>query len=289
MNVTVQDLYAAYAELERIPATAAAEAKAAAGALEEAQNSGRLAVARSEKDFRERKTAAEQQHAASVARLQQRLDSLIASAGQKGSRPTPNSRAQGGAPGFDAAVAQDADLGRLLAERKRLEHELAELRGRLQREGDMRRATRNDLITLGIAAVGVVLVCLVGANLLGAILAMAVASVIQFRLGRGNSAFMVKRSVSVPGLLHDRRRRSGQTRLIGGLYIVAAMLVSAVMGWGIEFWQSLRTSYADLILAPAMMPWTALTTGWAAWFGVAVGILYGVVLLIQGGRRLSGK
>lgn len=289
MTNTVQDLYTAYAELERMPAVAAEQEKAAAAALEEARKAGKVAVAQSEKDFRGQKAALEQQHTASRTALQQRLDTLLASAAKKGSRPASGAQATGAAPAFDAVTVQDAELGRLLDERTRFAHELGELRELLQREGDMRRAKRNDRITLAIAGIGAVVVCVAGANAVGAIAALVTALVIQFRLGRGSSAFMLKRSVRVPALVHDRRRRSGQTRLIGGLFIILAMLIGGVVGWVLEFWQSLRTSYADILFPPEPTLWTTLTAGWLAWFGAALGLLYGVLLTFHGARRLRGR
>lgn len=289
MSANLADLYAIYAELESIPAQNAAAASAAT-----AQRSATVAAVeqakKSTNDGYDRMvTAARSKQQTAHTGLESQLRSIAQSAGAKGSIPDATAVGTGRSPDFAGVKALDAQLGRALEDKRRLEFELEQLRQQLAHEAGQARAKVRDAVTFSLFGAGIILAVVAGANVVGALITIVFALVMQSRLGKGPSTFMNRQAAKRPSISFDTRAKAGVTRVFGAWYILLTSVVTAVAS---SFFAKVHPFWIEQYLwrwVPVESitlagPITAVTAS-LFWLGV----LYGFILLINGYRRRAGK
>ncbi|MCT9002608.1 hypothetical protein [Microbacterium memoriense] len=283
MNVSISPLYKAYAAVEEYPQKAerdAAAAAAASAAAERTQQTERAELARTHAAHID---DAKRQTAAAVELLEARLRKIAQSASEKGVIPATSATAIG-IPGFDETAATDALLGSLLLEQTQLERGLRDLEAQRLREAEESRARTNDSVTIAIALVAVLVVTFVGANVAGVLVALLSMMLIRFRLNGTPSAFMSRRAVSVPLITHDRRVRSAQTGVVGGLFMVVALSLALSVSLSVAM-LGLPAGLQLVGLLPGVEALTGIVSTVTFWAGV----VFGAVVFIVGATRVRAR
>jgi hypothetical protein len=292
MSADVKALYQAYLDFEALPAKNAAAAAQAAERRARHVESGQQAIRKERQRHAAAVSLRNEQHQSAVATaeekttraieaLDQRLDALTRSASGKGAVAAGGFAASGRPLSFSAAEALDTRLGELSENKRGIEHSLAQLRLQLEREAGYAKAAGRDRVTWSILGMGLMLAIVTGANAIAAAALIAAATAMQFRLGRGPSAFMNKRFEKRPILAADARARSGLTRKLASCYILlgltATAMVSAAFVDEFPFWSRLHLWREEPFTAFYM-----LLLFWPPY-------LYGIFLLINGSVRSAGS
>lgn len=288
MNPDLSQFYNIYGELEGIAVEAEAEASAAEAARAAVADASRsaLRVINGGYDGEVGEARVRQQTAHDA--LESRLRVATELAGRKGSNPVGRAAGTGLPPDFEAAAVLDNRLAKMIEDKRRLGLELEKLQAKLLREGDQARAKAKDAVTFGIGVIGAALGALAGANAIGAIVIVAVALVMQYRLGTGPSAVVNRQALRRVETAVNQRMRSGVARVVSGWYVFGTVVWTWIM---------------NSLLSPLMPGWNPrLPSQWVsdaldvsanlvADFSMALflgTLIYSGFLLTDGYRRRSG-
>ena len=286
MTVNLNDLYGAYAELEGIPAKADAEAKAASAARSAASAAAEADRKSTNQSYDGKAAAATGRQRSSHDGFESQLRTVAQSAGAKGAIATGHVAGTGRAPDFSAAKALDTRLAQSIEDNRRLELELEQLTQQLAREGNYSEARAKDVITFVLGGIGLLVAVVAGANIVGAVVAVVSASIMQYRLSHGPSAFVDREAMKRPAVQVNRRVKSGVTRVFGGWVILITVVVVAIASpllWALfPFWSEQNFgSGGSGDIGQMLLAWLSSVLFWGAG-------IHGVILLITGYRRRAG-
>jgi len=274
MSVPLKDLYALYAELEGVPAQAAADVRMSAEDRASAIRDVETSIESTVRAYNRKKEEAQKAEKSSSAALERQLRTIAQSASAKGSIPVGGAARSGRPPAFPFAKAMDDSLGGMLADKRRLETELDRLEEQLAHGLGLNAAKRGDVISGIFAGVAALLSVAAGANWAAVAIAFTMALFIVFRVTRGPSLFIRRRRAKMPSLSYDKRKRSSLMGVVGAAYIALTLAITAVANFFlIGILPQIHSSFGRWSPDPAF---------WAA----------GVVSLIAMGvsyRRLGGR
>lgn len=289
MKSELKEFYDRYYKLEAIPVTLAGEAKAADAARSAAIAGGISARNSLSAGFDGQSSNARRKQQSAHDDLDQSLRQIAQSAGAKGSIPRGQALGYGKSPDFAGTRQLDSHLGAAIDRERKLGGELQGLHQQLARESGHAQAKARDAVTAAIGGVGVLLSVIAGANILGAVVAIATAVVVHVRLTSGQSAFMDRQAAKYPGVAVNARVRGGVTRIAGGWLVLLAVALNVMVGpilsafhpyWSAEFLWRTVPNYGDSRVGPFAV--LSMVLFWGA-------ALYGLIMVISGYRRRLGK
>lgn len=289
MSARLRELYATYEGLEEIPSQMTKAAKAGTekceAALAEISRTQRAAAHRHEQAV----AAVKSRHRSAHGEIENRLRAAAQSATQKGALPATTAMGTGGAPEFARLRTLDARLGQAIDDKRKLEFTLQRLREQIKHEEGYSEARKRDRVTSWLLCGGAFLSVVVGANFLGAIIAIVAASVVQLRLTHWQSAYVLAQSKKFPSIGYNTRLRGAVVRVIAAWCLLALLLVTVVASNILQrahpYWSETglwRWMPSGALGAPGFGAYVSAILFWLAF-------VYAIILLITGYVRRAER
>lgn len=229
MSAQLRNLYGLYSELESLPEQAAQMEFAA---NQKRQNLASQSAKIQRQIVDKHSTSCTSVHARDHHAhddLEQKLSAAAQSATSKGALPNSSAKPSGRAPDFARFKEEDDRLSSALNDKHKLEEQLRRLQDQLARESGMDKARRNDIVSYALLAIAAVASVLIGTNISGAIIGIALATTAQIVMSRGPSAFVLGHAKQRPYVVHDKRIQSGIAQVLVGWCLLGIFVLTSVL------------------------------------------------------------
>lgn len=289
MRAQLDAYYSIYADLEEIPAEADNAARAGAESREAALAEATRLQRKAENRHVQAVETVRSRYQAAYDEVENRLKIAAQSATQKGALPAASASGANGSPDFASMRILDTRLGNAIESKRKLEFQLRQFKDQMKREGSHAEARKRDRLTLFLFGGGAIASIIIGANLLGAIIATVSASIAQLRLTHWQSAFVLAQSEKFPSVGYDARLRGAVVRVVVGWVLLGVLLVSAVVS---SVLQHVHAYWSESGLWRWMPSGDLGTPGFGAYlsaFFFWLAFVYAIVLLVTGYVRRVGR
>lgn len=282
-------MYGVYEELERIPGAAQKAAKSRAEKHSEVLAEATRREQQIETRHNNAVESARKRHEEAHNELENRLKRAAQSASGKGALPSATASGTGRAPDFGQLQQLDMQLEGAIDDNRKLEFHLGQLKELLRAEQGQSAARKRDKLTFALLGAGALLSVIFGANIIGALLAIASAMVVQVRMTYWPSAYVFARSENFPSITYDARRRGSVAQVLAAWCLLGALFATATLSNILKnvhpFWneQGLwRWMPSGELGTPGFGAYLSAISFWFA-------VVYAFVLLIAGYVRRGGR